>query len=148
MSESWDIIAMRDRLSWKCTFLVRRFYVSVQLSLSPKTTCFERPHFYGQAKWHGLQDKFYCICICPTPTFRIFVWSRQVRKQRDEEMGADRQLSKNLIQKWKDIKSQRQFQKFTNTAVKLLIKKWVRNCGASCRKCQENSCNTAVIELT
>uniref|UniRef100_X1Z7B6 C2 domain-containing protein n=1 Tax=Capitella teleta TaxID=283909 RepID=X1Z7B6_CAPTE len=45
------------------------------------------------------------------------------RKLRDAELAADRALLKHIIQTWKEIKSLRQFQNFTNTPVKLVIKK-------------------------
>lgn len=52
---------------------------------------------------------------------------RQTRQQRDEELLADRTLLKNIIKTWRDIKSLRQFQKCTNTSVKLQITKEASN---------------------
>ncbi|KAM3938645.1 coiled-coil and C2 domain-containing protein 2A isoform 2-T2 [Leptodactylus fuscus] len=48
---------------------------------------------------------------------------RQTRKYRDTEQERDRILLKSLIKVWKEIKSLRDFQKFTNTPVKLYLRK-------------------------
>ncbi|XP_044152706.1 coiled-coil and C2 domain-containing protein 2A [Bufo gargarizans] len=48
---------------------------------------------------------------------------RQTRKYRDAEQERDRILLKSLIKVWKEIKSLRDFQKFTNTPVKLYLRK-------------------------
>ncbi|XP_075714376.1 coiled-coil and C2 domain-containing protein 2A [Rhinoderma darwinii] len=48
---------------------------------------------------------------------------RQTRKYRDAEQERDRILLKSLIKVWKEIKSLRDFQKFTNTPVKLYMRK-------------------------
>ncbi len=55
----------------------RRSYISMQLNLSPKSTCLERPYFYGQ--WGGLSRQvlmyildLQCIlaCICESILMR------------------------------------------------------------------------------
>ena len=43
--------------------------------------------------------------------------------QREQEFRADRNLLKNIIDTWKQIKVLRQFQRCTNTPAKLTIKK-------------------------
>ncbi|XP_075050779.1 coiled-coil and C2 domain-containing protein 2A isoform X2 [Mixophyes fleayi] len=48
---------------------------------------------------------------------------RQTRKYRDAEQERDRILLKSLIKVWKAIKSLREFQTFTNTPVKLYLRK-------------------------
>ncbi|XP_064626685.1 coiled-coil and C2 domain-containing protein 2A-like isoform X3 [Lineus longissimus] len=48
---------------------------------------------------------------------------RVTRHQRDIEEEEDRNLIKNVIKTWKEIKSLRSFQKCTNTSVKLQIRK-------------------------
>ncbi|KAL4236189.1 Coiled-coil and C2 domain-containing protein 2A [Mactra antiquata] len=48
---------------------------------------------------------------------------RQTRLQRDREEKTDRTLLKNIIHTWKEIKGQRELQKFNNTPVKLQIRK-------------------------
>nr|DBA29304.1 TPA: hypothetical protein GDO54_009541 [Pyxicephalus adspersus] len=48
---------------------------------------------------------------------------RQTRKYRDAEQEKDRTLLKSLIKVWKEIKSLREFQKFSNTPVKLYLRK-------------------------
>ncbi|CAN2388550.1 protein localization to ciliary transition zone [Pristimantis euphronides] len=48
---------------------------------------------------------------------------RQTRKYRDAEQERDRILLRSLVKVWKEIKSLRDFQKFTNTPVKLYLRK-------------------------
>ncbi|KAM4809986.1 coiled-coil and C2 domain-containing protein 2A [Rhinophrynus dorsalis] len=48
---------------------------------------------------------------------------RQTRKFRDSEQEKDRTLLKSIVKVWKEIKSLRDFQKFTNTPVKLYLRK-------------------------
>ncbi|KFP75461.1 Coiled-coil and C2 domain-containing protein 2A, partial [Acanthisitta chloris] len=48
---------------------------------------------------------------------------RQTRRLRDAEQEKDRMLLKNIIKVWKQIKSLRAFQKFTNTPLKLYLRK-------------------------
>uniref|UniRef100_A0A8D2KRD4 Coiled-coil and C2 domain containing 2A n=1 Tax=Varanus komodoensis TaxID=61221 RepID=A0A8D2KRD4_VARKO len=48
---------------------------------------------------------------------------RQTRRLRDIEQEKDRILLKALIKVWKEIKSLRDFQKFTNTPLKLYLRK-------------------------
>ncbi len=48
---------------------------------------------------------------------------RETRQQRDLELRADRTLMRNIIHTWRQIKDLRTFQQFTNTTVKLQIKK-------------------------
>ncbi|XP_074848612.1 coiled-coil and C2 domain-containing protein 2A isoform X2 [Carettochelys insculpta] len=48
---------------------------------------------------------------------------RQTRRLRDAEEEKDRTLLKTIIKVWKEIKSLRDFQKFTNTPMKLYLRK-------------------------
>ncbi|XP_008991825.3 coiled-coil and C2 domain-containing protein 2A isoform X1 [Callithrix jacchus] len=48
---------------------------------------------------------------------------RQTRKLRDAEQEKDRTLLKTIIKVWKEMKSLREFQRFTNTPLKLVLKK-------------------------
>ncbi|XP_013408980.1 coiled-coil and C2 domain-containing protein 2A-like isoform X3 [Lingula anatina] len=48
---------------------------------------------------------------------------KQTRNLRDTEQHSDRALLKSIIRTWQEIKSLRQLQNFTNTSVKLRIKK-------------------------
>ncbi|XP_060135064.1 coiled-coil and C2 domain-containing protein 2A isoform X2 [Zootoca vivipara] len=48
---------------------------------------------------------------------------RQTRRLRDVEQERDRTLLKAIIKVWKEIKSLRDFQKFTNTPLKLYLRK-------------------------
>ncbi|XP_062838246.1 coiled-coil and C2 domain-containing protein 2A isoform X3 [Anolis carolinensis] len=48
---------------------------------------------------------------------------RQTRRLRDAEQEKDRVLLKAIIKVWKEIKSLRDFQKFTNTPLKLYLRK-------------------------
>ncbi|XP_054855261.1 coiled-coil and C2 domain-containing protein 2A isoform X2 [Eublepharis macularius] len=48
---------------------------------------------------------------------------RQTRKLRDAEQERDRVLLKAIVKVWKEIKSLRDFQKFTNTSLKLSLRK-------------------------
>ncbi|XP_019381477.1 PREDICTED: coiled-coil and C2 domain-containing protein 2A isoform X1 [Gavialis gangeticus] len=48
---------------------------------------------------------------------------RQTRRLRDAEQEKDRMLLKTIIKVWKEIKSLRDFQKFTNTPMKLYLRK-------------------------
>ncbi|XP_064007483.1 coiled-coil and C2 domain-containing protein 2A isoform X6 [Pogoniulus pusillus] len=48
---------------------------------------------------------------------------RQTRRLRDAEEEKDRMLLKTIIKVWKQIKSLRDFQKFTNTPLKLYLRK-------------------------
>ncbi|KAM4854722.1 coiled-coil and C2 domain-containing protein 2A isoform 1-T2 [Thomomys bottae] len=48
---------------------------------------------------------------------------RQTRKLRDAEQERDRTLLKTIIRVWKEMKSLREFQRFTNTPLKLVLKK-------------------------
>uniref|UniRef100_A0A670Y7I6 Coiled-coil and C2 domain containing 2A n=1 Tax=Pseudonaja textilis TaxID=8673 RepID=A0A670Y7I6_PSETE len=49
--------------------------------------------------------------------------SRKTRRLRDNEQEKDRALLKAMIKVWKEIKSLRDFQKFTNTPLKLFMRK-------------------------
>lgn len=51
--------------------------------------------------------------------------SRQTRRLRDAEQEKDRTLLKTIIKVWKQIKSLRDFQRFTNTPMKLYLRKYV-----------------------
>ncbi|XP_068931042.1 coiled-coil and C2 domain-containing protein 2A [Petaurus breviceps papuanus] len=48
---------------------------------------------------------------------------RQTRRLRDAEEEKDRILLKTIIKVWKEMKSLRDFQKFTNTPIKLFLRK-------------------------
>ncbi|XP_062431333.1 coiled-coil and C2 domain-containing protein 2A isoform X2 [Rhea pennata] len=48
---------------------------------------------------------------------------RQTRRLRDAEQEKDRTLLKTIIKVWKEMKSLRDFQKFTNTSMKLYLRK-------------------------
>ncbi|MEE6462446.1 hypothetical protein FKM82_001600 [Ascaphus truei] len=48
---------------------------------------------------------------------------RQTRRIRDTEQEKDRMLLKSILKVWKEIKSLRDFQKFTNTPMKLYLRK-------------------------
>ncbi|XP_007948277.1 coiled-coil and C2 domain-containing protein 2A [Orycteropus afer afer] len=48
---------------------------------------------------------------------------RQTRKLRDTEQEKDRTLLKTIIKVWKEIKSLREFQRFTNTPLKLVLRR-------------------------
>ncbi|XP_069488037.1 coiled-coil and C2 domain-containing protein 2A isoform X2 [Ambystoma mexicanum] len=48
---------------------------------------------------------------------------RQTRRSRDAEQEKDRALLKAIIKVWREIKALRDFQKFTNTPVKLYLRK-------------------------
>ncbi|NXP19100.1 C2D2A protein, partial [Scytalopus superciliaris] len=48
---------------------------------------------------------------------------RQTRRLRDAEQEKDRMLLKSIIKVWKQMKSLRDFQKFTNTPMKLYLRK-------------------------
>ncbi|NXS26874.1 C2D2A protein, partial [Pomatostomus ruficeps] len=48
---------------------------------------------------------------------------RQTRRLRDTEQEKDRMLLKTIIKVWKQLKSLRDFQKFTNTPMKLYLRK-------------------------
>ena len=53
----------------------------------------------------------------------VYLFFRLARKERDQEMSTDRNVMKNIIDTWKEIKNLRQFQGYTNTTVKLKIQK-------------------------
>ncbi|KAM6150477.1 coiled-coil and C2 domain-containing protein 2A isoform 1-T1 [Erethizon dorsatum] len=48
---------------------------------------------------------------------------RETRKLRDAEQEKDRTLLKTIIKVWKEMKSLREFQRFTNTPLKLVLRK-------------------------
>ncbi|XP_057402951.1 coiled-coil and C2 domain-containing protein 2A isoform X4 [Balaenoptera acutorostrata] len=48
---------------------------------------------------------------------------QQTRKLRDAEQEKDRTLLKTIIKVWKEMKSLREFQRFTNTPLKLVLRK-------------------------
>ncbi len=58
---SWYTTAMRDHLSWRTTYSCRRSYISVQLKLSPETTCLKRPYLYGH--WDCLYWLYCRTCL-------------------------------------------------------------------------------------
>ncbi|XP_072476396.1 coiled-coil and C2 domain-containing protein 2A isoform X2 [Notamacropus eugenii] len=53
--------------------------------------------------------------------YKFEIW--QTRRLRDAEEEKDRILLKNIIKVWKEMKSLRDFQKFTNTPIKLFLRK-------------------------
>ncbi|KGL78380.1 Coiled-coil and C2 domain-containing protein 2A, partial [Tinamus guttatus] len=55
------------------------------------------------------------------PEYKIEI--RQTRRLRDAEQEKDRTLLKTIIKVWKEMKSLRDFQKFTNTPMKLYLRK-------------------------
>ncbi|XP_051473843.1 coiled-coil and C2 domain-containing protein 2A isoform X2 [Apus apus] len=55
------------------------------------------------------------------PEYKLEI--RQTRRLRDAEEEKDRMLLKTIIKVWKQIKSLRDFQKFTNTPMKLYLRK-------------------------
>ncbi|XP_075608570.1 coiled-coil and C2 domain-containing protein 2A isoform X2 [Balearica regulorum gibbericeps] len=55
------------------------------------------------------------------PEYKIEI--RQTRRLCDAEQEKDRMLLKTIIKVWKQIKSLRDFQKFTNTPIKLYLRK-------------------------
>uniref|UniRef100_A0A8B9QI35 Coiled-coil and C2 domain containing 2A n=1 Tax=Apteryx owenii TaxID=8824 RepID=A0A8B9QI35_APTOW len=55
------------------------------------------------------------------PEYKIEI--RQTRRLRDAEQEKDRTLLKTIIKIWKEMKSLRDFQKFTNTPMKLYLRK-------------------------
>uniref|UniRef100_A0A8V0Y5W6 Coiled-coil and C2 domain containing 2A n=1 Tax=Gallus gallus TaxID=9031 RepID=A0A8V0Y5W6_CHICK len=55
------------------------------------------------------------------PEYKIEI--RQTRRLRDAEQEKDRMLLKSIIKVWKQMKSLREFQKFTNTPMKLYLRK-------------------------
>ncbi|KFP34739.1 Coiled-coil and C2 domain-containing protein 2A, partial [Chlamydotis macqueenii] len=55
------------------------------------------------------------------PEYKIEI--RQTRRLRDAEQEKDRMLLKTIIKVWKQIKSLRDFQQFTNTPMKLYLRK-------------------------
>ncbi|XP_021115919.1 coiled-coil and C2 domain-containing protein 2A isoform X1 [Heterocephalus glaber] len=48
---------------------------------------------------------------------------RETRKMRNAEQEKDRTLLKTIIKVWKEIKSLREFQRFTNTSLRLVLRK-------------------------
>ncbi|XP_061849387.1 coiled-coil and C2 domain-containing protein 2A isoform X2 [Colius striatus] len=55
------------------------------------------------------------------PEYKVEI--RETRRLRDAEQEKDRMLLKTIIKVWKQIKSLRDFQKFTNTPLKLYLRK-------------------------
>ncbi|XP_006144956.1 coiled-coil and C2 domain-containing protein 2A [Tupaia chinensis] len=53
--------------------------------------------------------------------YKSEIW--QTRKLRDAEQEKDRTLLKTIIKVWKEMKSLREFQRFTNTPLKLVLRK-------------------------
>nr|XP_015200508.1 PREDICTED: coiled-coil and C2 domain-containing protein 2A isoform X2 [Lepisosteus oculatus] len=72
------------------------------------------------AEQHRGQD------LDPVTQHRILEYKseiRHTRKLRDMEQEKDRSLLKNIVKVWKEIKSLREFQKFTNTPLKLYLRR-------------------------
>lgn len=55
----------------------------------------------------------------------VSLFFRETRVQRDREEKNDRSILKSVINVWKEIKHQREFQKFTNTPAQLKVVKFV-----------------------
>ncbi|XP_069924157.1 coiled-coil and C2 domain-containing protein 2A isoform X8 [Oryctolagus cuniculus] len=53
--------------------------------------------------------------------YKAEIW--QTRRLRDAEQEKDRTLLKTIIKVWKEMKSLREFQRFTNTPLKLVLRK-------------------------
>lgn len=71
---------------------------------------------------------FHCIVPLSYMTLTLYIRiyiSRQTRRLRDAEQEKDRMLLKTIIKVWKQMKSLRDFQKFTNTPMKLYLRKYV-----------------------
>lgn len=71
---------------------------------------------------------------------------RHTRQLRDSEQEKDRTLLKNIIKVWKDIKTLRDFQKFTNTPYKLQLRREIVD-RASDEQEYEKEILAEVIEL-
>uniref|UniRef100_H3AZ58 Coiled-coil and C2 domain containing 2A n=1 Tax=Latimeria chalumnae TaxID=7897 RepID=H3AZ58_LATCH len=71
---------------------------------------------------------------------------RQSRKMRDIEQEKDRTLLKNIIKVWKEIKSLREFQKFSNTPLKMYLRKEEVDQKAD-EKAYEAEIHAEIIEL-
>uniref|UniRef100_A0A3Q3M014 Coiled-coil and C2 domain containing 2A n=1 Tax=Mastacembelus armatus TaxID=205130 RepID=A0A3Q3M014_9TELE len=56
-------------------------------------------------------------------SFFYLDYNRNTRQLRDSEQEKDRTLLKNIIKVWKEIKSLREFQQFTNTPYKLYLRR-------------------------
>ncbi|MEQ2178269.1 Coiled-coil and C2 domain-containing protein 2A [Goodea atripinnis] len=65
--------------------------------------------------------------LCNTPVLLLDVFlrgrNRSTRQLRDTEQEKDRTLLKSIIKVWKEVKSLREFQKFTNTPFKLYLRR-------------------------
>lgn len=88
-----------------------------------------KSHCRHQSNWK--QHHYYiadslCIVLSSYVNPILFVYiCRQTRRLRDAEQEKDRMLLKTVIKVWKEIKSLRDFQKFTNTPMKLYLRKYV-----------------------
>lgn len=98
-------------------------------SLHYKLLCFV---FVWAIQITGLYHGIFLLLFSPSSfgnlkllIYAFFPHPRQTRKYRDTEQERDRILLKSLIRVWKEIKSLRDFQKFTNTPVKLYLRKYV-----------------------
>lgn len=91
-------------------------HCSHQSKWNPHHLAFGVAHFHSYSTELDNSDWFLCICI--------YV-SRQTRRLRDAEQEKDRMLLKTIIKVWKQMKSLRDFQKFTNTPMKLYLRKYV-----------------------
>ncbi|XP_073331790.1 coiled-coil and C2 domain-containing protein 2A [Pagrus major] len=70
--------------------------------------------------YHGGQN------LSPAMQQRISEYSlevRNTRQLRDSEQGKDRTLLKNIVKVWKELKAQRDLQKYTNTPFKLYLRR-------------------------
>ncbi|NXC20333.1 C2D2A protein, partial [Corythaeola cristata] len=94
--------------------------------------CFSREHVLA-AKLAQLYDQYLARKqknLTELLTDKVFLLRRhsllrQTRRLRDAEQEKDRTLLKTIIKVWKQIKSLRDFQKFTNTPMKLYLRKYV-----------------------
>uniref|UniRef100_A0A8D0H1Y2 Coiled-coil and C2 domain containing 2A n=1 Tax=Sphenodon punctatus TaxID=8508 RepID=A0A8D0H1Y2_SPHPU len=84
-------------------------------------------------KLHALRNAVQCILDIrgsdvPNPVANQSITEykleiRQTRRLRDAEQEKDRMLLKTIVKAWKEMKSLRDFQKFTNTPMKLYLRK-------------------------
>lgn len=68
-----------------------------------------------------LSEHSICYKLCYH--YIVYLYFRKTRALRDKEEYSDRQLLKNIIHTWKDLKAQRDTQNFNNTPARLQIHK-------------------------
>ena len=93
---------------------VQTVYSKKQILVSRPVSCVMRlvVVFYVIVKRFLIVGFFFCI---------VLNRCRRARALRDKEERTDRLLIKAIIKTWKDIKQQRETQKFINTPVKLQV---------------------------